>query len=383
MASKKPATWRATDVDVTTVERAIPHLWAQMTGEEESRRAVRTAVLNLVVYTDSMDVAQHVAGQLDEMRGRRPSRVIILVSDRLCSECTVDAEVSVICHDRTQSGGALCSERLIVTAHGRAADHVASIVIPLLLPELPTYLLWPGQPPFRHRMFRRLLAMADQVVIDSSQFRSPGDGFADVSQLCAGEQGVNDFHWARLTPWREIIAQFFDSPSCLPYLSHVRSLRIEFGTGGNAASVTSGTLLLLGWMASHLGWTPETTLDGLATRDLTLAVLHGERLIPIDLRFSDRGEGAAGRLMAIELWAQPPGEPPARFSVERTDDLQHARVITAIQEGQEINRVVPLGLKTDVELLGDELDLAGHDRLYEVVVEMAGQLAGREAWVVA
>jgi len=156
---------------------------------------------------------------------------------------------------------------------------------------------------------------------------------------------------------------------------------------GLAQQISWGSLarnqaVLVAWVAEHLGWEPETTLDGLARGDLQLSVLQTERLIPIELQFRDHGPEAAGRLIAIELVSQPKGMPPARFTVGRTEnDLDNAHVCMEIHEGCTISRVVPLHLKTEVELLADELDLGGRDTLYEKVVDMAGRMAGREAWV--
>jgi hypothetical protein len=112
-----------------------------------------------------------------------------------------------------------------------------------------------------------------------------------------------------------------------------------------------------------------------------MAVLHGERLIPIEIHLRESVPEAAGRLLGLEMVSQPKGEPPARFVVQRSEDLQHAEIHMQIHGGCQIARVVPLAVKSDVELLADELELAGHDRLYEIVVDMASRLAGREVWV--
>jgi hypothetical protein len=52
-----------------------------------------------------------------------------------------------------------------------------------------------------------------------------------------------------------------------------------------------------------------------------------------------------------------------------------------VGDESEITRVVALDIKDDPILLADELAAAGHDRLFERVVEMAARIAGREVWV--
>lgn len=387
-ASKLPAAvshtlrWVGDDVDLTTVDHQINELRKDLSLELEDLSPVVTHVFNLVVYTDSSGLAEQVASDLASVSRRHPSRAIILIADRWQQESPIDAEVRLMCAAGTGGGPPLCFEQVFVTVQGRAADHLASVVVPLLMPEVPTYLWWPGQPLFGHRLFHRLLASADQLVIDSGQFRSPGDGLNDLARLCSGRYGVNDINWARLRPWREIVAQFFDAPQLTPYAYAIKSISIVFGEGeGDYGKSTAGLLLMLGWVASELGMEPETTLDTVATRDVTLSLLQGNSLIDIDVNFRDVGSEMGGRLMSIELGAQTKTGPEAVFVVRRSSDLLHAHVSMRVGTDSEIKRVVALDIKEDPVLLADELAAAGHDHLYERVVEMAARIAGREVWL--
>jgi glucose-6-phosphate dehydrogenase assembly protein OpcA len=374
--------WSGDDVDLTTVYHQINELRKDLSRQLDDVSPVVTHVFNLVVYTDSVDLAERVASDLASVSHRHPSRAIILIADRWHRESPIDAEVRLMCAAGTGGGPPLCFEQVFVKVQGRAADHLASVVVPLLMPEIPTYLWWPGQPLFGHRLFHRLLVSADQLVIDSGQFRSPGDGLNDLARLCSGRYGVNDINWARLKPWREIIAQFFDAPQLTPYAYGIKTISLVFGDGeGDYGQSTSGLLLLLGWVASELGMEPETTLDTVATRDVSLSLLQGHSLIDIDVNFRTLGAGSAGRLMSIEMHAEAKDAPEAVFVVRRSSDLLHAHVTMRVGTESEIKRVVALDIKEDPVLLADELAAAGHDYLYERVVEMAARIAGREVWL--
>jgi glucose-6-phosphate dehydrogenase assembly protein OpcA len=377
--ASSPTTWQGKDVEATALEKQLGQLWKQLAGAGGS--PVRTHVFNLVVYTTSREQALAVIVDLEALERYHPSRTIVLIADRAAADSTIDAELGVQCDSGFGSGRVACFERLLLTVRGRAADHLASIVAPLLLPELPTYLWWPGQPLFRHRNFNRLLSAADQLVIDSAQFESPGEAFADLSTMCSSRFGVNDFNWARLTPWREVIAQFFDAPTLTPYVHGIREIRAEFGADPDTAySGSAALLLILGWLASRLGWKPETTFDRANQRDVTLAVLQRDRLIPIALIFRDHGREAAGTLVRLEMDAEATDCPPASFQITRADDQQNVTVRTLIDGECRIQRVVPLGSSTAAELLADELQVTGKDVLYEEVVRAASLMAGREAW---
>src|SRR5579872_2334026 len=376
-----PETWRAANTDITTLERQLSNLWKKLAAQSPTSYPVRTHLFNLVAFAGDQASAQRIA-RLDEMCRHHASRAIILVSDRSHRNSSVDGEITVQCTSGGDGSSSLCYEVVQLTVHGRAADHLSSIVIPLLIPQIPTFVWWPGQPLFGHRLFHRMLSVADQLIVDSAQFESPGDGLASLRRLSQGALGINDFNWGRLAAWRDTVSQFFDNPAMLPYLSGVRGIPLEFGAGESKfRGVTAGALLLLGWMCARLNWRPETTLETLVTGDVTISVLQGERLIPIQLQFADHGTGAASRLMGIEIVSQLHDRPPARFRVRRSDRLQTVEVSAVIHGEPEISRVLPLSIPSEEALLAEELSYAGHDPLFESTLLEASRLAGREVFL--
>lgn len=385
MAGPTVLSWSGQDVDITTVERQFSALWKELAADEAGVCLVRTHVFNLVVHAASRAQADELVQRLSRLQERQPSRTIVVCGERTERSTGIDVEVSVTCPPGSGDRPARCFERLTIRARGRAGDHLNSVVVPLLIPELRTYLWWPGQPPFGHRSFHTLLGLADQLVIDSAEFTSPGDGLANVARLASGRQGVNDFHWGRLASWREILMQFFDGPH-VRYARTVRRVNAEFGAGGGndaAQYATAGLLLLLGWAGHAFGWEPETALDGLLTDDVELSALQENRLIPVSVSFHDRGRRARGRMMRLELECGAPDTGIARFAVERSDDLATGKVSVAVPDEPAIERIVPLHVRSDVELLVDELELSGHDNLYEVSAELASRFAGRVLWAPA
>ena len=45
--------------------------------------------------------------------------------------------------------------------------------------------------------------------------------------LHAPNSAISDLNWGRITPWRELIAQFFDVTEYRPYLVNVNEIEIE------------------------------------------------------------------------------------------------------------------------------------------------------------
>lgn len=379
-----PISWDGTDVDTTTLESRLTELWKRLTAGSPHVHPVRTRIFNLVAFGQDETQTDGVCSCLDSLRHIHPSRTIVLQSDRLSPRSGVDASLTLSCERLSDTVPSCCHERIVLKVRGRAADHLAGVVSPLLLPALPTYLWWPGQPLFGHRVFHRLLAITHQLLVDSAQFETPGDGLADLANIATGRHGVNDINWARLTPWRDVIAQFFDGSELRAHARSIRTLRLELGEGqGDNTRATAGVLLMLGWLAAQLGWVPETTLDRPVSGDIGLAALDGERVIPVELVIRDHGPQAACRLMGITIEAQPSGGERATFRVERSRDLLHLSIATEVSGREAIRRVVPLNIDEDSDLVAQELEVVGKDRLYEAVVREASRMAGREVWTAA
>jgi hypothetical protein len=100
-----------------------------------------------------------------------------------------------------------------------------------------------------------LSEIADVFLIDSVQEPDPKGAVARAQELL--ENGyVVDLAWLRSAPWRERIASTFDPPIWRPALNDIDSVTIRH----HPESVESG-LLLVGWLASRLGWEPGALMS--------------------------------------------------------------------------------------------------------------------------
>jgi hypothetical protein len=87
-------------------------------------------------------------------------------------------------------------------------------------------------------------------LLDSVEAPDPAAAIARAEKLL--ETGyVVDLAWLRSMPWRERVAASFDPPAWRPGLERIEEVIVRH----RADSAISG-LLLMGWMASRLGWKP-------------------------------------------------------------------------------------------------------------------------------
>ena len=64
-----------------------------------------------------------------------------------------------------------CAETIYITAGGDTGRHLAAIVEPLLIHDLPVTVWWPGEARLESQQARDVLASADRLVVDGSAWR--------------------------------------------------------------------------------------------------------------------------------------------------------------------------------------------------------------------
>ncbi len=336
-------------VDVHAIEQELEEVrWklrpdGQMDEAAEHAAAeARASVLNLItVVTDERELAG-VEAVLDRLSTTNPSRTLILLAQEDRADDKLEARVSA--QTRTESGHRVTTEEVLIHAHGQVAEHLASLVTPLLIPDLPVMLWSPARPDFDSRLFNDLCELADRLVVDTDAGFERDDfpRLLEVARRDRARASIGDFNWARLIGWRHVAAQFFDMPGMLPRLGQMRGVAVSHGLDRSTAQAR----LLGGWVQSRLA---RAGID-----------------VPVELRPDDSHDYEVSRLL---LYTGGP-DGPARFGIAREAT---GRLSTEIRLGeQELGgRTVRLEPRPPEELLAIELTLPGHDVLYEEALAAA------------
>lgn len=244
-------------VGIAAIERELAQLWKHPESSETNRpEVIRACMSNLIVHCSSQDQANLVTEELDEIVRLHPSRVLLLVGEAGTGAGTIEAYVSAHCH-LAGDHGRVCSEHVTVHASGDAIPRLPSTARSLLIGDLPTSLWWASHeaPPLGGPLFDELEAMTDQVVYSSLSWTDPKQGTLATTrwarEAVSAHMRVADLAWRRLKPWRSLIGQSLD-PVALPgALDALDRVTIEHGSHSLPQAC-----LLVGWLASRLGWQP-------------------------------------------------------------------------------------------------------------------------------
>jgi glucose-6-phosphate dehydrogenase assembly protein OpcA len=368
--------WRAGawshEIDVAAIERELMRLLrspenVSQTGAPGTRSAVVSAVVNLVAYAADQTMVSRIVGTLAALVGHHPSRTIVaLPSAATDGGPDIDARVSVQCHALGTTGLHVCSEHIVLEAKQRALRRVPNVVLPLLLSDLLVVLWWPGEPLLRDPLLFDLLGPANRFVVDSTGFVHVERSLVMLDAL-RSRPGVMidlaDLNWGRLLPWRELVAQFWDMAAFRTHLSRLDRIEIDLGKPAGGRSNRPQALLLAGWLASRLGWTPLAMARQRDGYRLRAKRRGGE----VEFVIKIRPEETSG-IRAVRF-VRETGR-TARFELAVAQG-ESATATVQIGSGDPIVRMVRLEHLTEGELLAAELDLTTADFVFESSLAVA------------
>jgi glucose-6-phosphate dehydrogenase assembly protein OpcA len=269
--------WGAEGVRLADVEAALAQLRNEAASEEPSIRASVMTHLAWVPHGWREEARAALAG----MAERHPSRTILLFPEPNAGENRLDARAAVERWQVPGTGRTIVTEVIELTLRGERAKAPASIVEQLLISDLPVFLRWCGEPPWRSTELEQLVGVTDRLIVDSTEWDDLPHPYPRLTELfprCA----ASDIAWTRTSRWRAHLATLW------PAAGDVGTVRVT-GTAAQA-------WLLCGWLRSRLG-RPEIELEHEEAETLEAVALDGE---------------------AVPL---PPGDPPAPSDV-LSDELE-------------------------------------------------------------
>jgi hypothetical protein len=225
-------TWTGDDTSIAEIERELARL-REESVREGAQPNLRTSVMTHIAWVppEWRDAAENTLAGMAE---RHPSRTLLLLP-RPDESDGLDAEVAIRCFpvgDR-----AICGEVIELTLRGNRVEAPASIVLPLLISDLPVFCRWRGEPSWGSVPLAEIVALTDRLVVDSSEWRDVAKAYPRLQELF-GSVAVSDIAFSRTLPWRRRLADLW------PEIRGIERLRIE-GPRADAE-------LVAGWLRSRL-----------------------------------------------------------------------------------------------------------------------------------
>lgn len=188
-------------------------------------------VLTLLVAVDETGADEAIVAANDATR-QHPARIIVVVRGNGRGKRRLDAQIRV-------GGDAGASEIVVLRLYGALADHGDAVVTPLLLPDSPIVVWWPGEPP-ADVASSPLGMLAHRRITDAAPCANPCRQLKRRAQHYTS--GDTDLTWTRITRWRALLAATLDYPPFEPITSATVTAEPD----------CASAFLLAGWLAGAL-----------------------------------------------------------------------------------------------------------------------------------
>jgi glucose-6-phosphate dehydrogenase assembly protein OpcA len=374
--------WASRAKSIDGIAAELGRIWSSisLTAEgpdgEERRVAARSSVMNLVVIAGRGEIGERVAAIVDGLTGRHPSRTLIVTPADPDGPAWLDAQVQAHCILPSDNAPETCSEMVYLTCGGESGQHLAGVVAPLLIHDLPVTVWWPGEPHFEGRSARELLPVADRVLVDGSGWR--GDGLAGLAAMATlpGRFGVEiaDFALLRQARWREAIASTFDRPALLPYLTHIDRIDVHYAATDGVPRMANVVrpMYHVAWLASRLGMTVESSMRAGSEEWSGYGGLlrFGRRRVPVSLRPVE-STAPRGTTLIVQLHAT---RAKSQLWVEVTAYADGVVVQASLDREPMPERRFRAPRKREADLLAETIETAGRDAITGEVLAMAARL---------
>ena len=339
-----------TAVDVAQIERQLHELW-QLAAESEKdpaqRQITRACLFNFIVFCETDAESVHASEVISTLTSYHPCRAIVLVARPDVATAELSASISAHCHLAGTGRKQVCCEQIAIHASGAGVEHLSAAVLPLLESDLPTVIWWPGNFLKRIDLFRRLVAVADRVIYDTSAWTDPQSQLAALVRRITEHSRCTfiDLSWTRLGLWRRLAADFFDEPKCRTELARIRTVDIVHGRGPGAGL---RALLYGSWIAAQLNWT----------------VAEAREKIHLSAR-DDRDATSVG-ILSITIKTDD-----ATFSIQKNFGESTASATMDMSNPCGPARTRAFWPADDTSLLSQELDLVRRHTVYEKALAVA------------
>jgi hypothetical protein len=217
---------------VLEIERELADLRGSSTAPGQAPNQ-RTSVMTHLAWVPEgwEEAAERTLAGLAE---QHPSRTILLFP-RPENDDALDLDASV--QFFYVGGRATCAEVIRVRLCGARSRHPASVVVPLLVADLPVFCRWRGMPEF-DEVFDELVVVVDRLIVDSTEWPSDtlSQGYGELAKRF-DRTVVSDIAWQRTERWRRELA------AAWPF--EAREISVQ--------ATRAQALLLAGWLRSRLG----------------------------------------------------------------------------------------------------------------------------------
>lgn len=214
----------------------------------------KACLFNLIIYTHDARRAAYFKDVIRMVTSMFPCRIIFIWGDEKTKEPYL--KVSLANQEEASQGNINC-DQIFIEVGKEYLNRVPFIILPYIIADLPIYLLWGQDPTTESDILPRLQKYATRLIFDSEC--SENLQKFSLSMIEKAEKDpieITDMNWARISGWKEVLIQTFDTPERIEHLSSSKTIKIIYNNRSSDISLHPETqsIYLQSWLATQLKW---------------------------------------------------------------------------------------------------------------------------------
>ncbi len=241
-----------TSIAAADIESELTKLWEA----QREKNKIKACLFNLVLFSQDSRRTNYFRELIRSTIEKFPCRILFIEGDEVNSGDRLGIQVS---NQTILRGDSLIAcDQINVQASRNQYVRIPFLIIPHLIADLPLYLLWGQDPMSDHIILPKLLPLATRLIFDSECTQN----LQTFSQRLLSKLPemshleLMDMNWARLSGWRDAIANVFEPAYRLEHLFEVERVVLRYQSKPTEFFKNTQTqaLYLTAWLAAQLQW---------------------------------------------------------------------------------------------------------------------------------
>lgn len=315
-------------ININDIESQLKILW-----EDQRANQVRACLFNLIIYSQDLNLTNYLHQMVHTLIEKFPCRILFIDCKGPEVKNLLTANVSSAVF--TQGNMSIACDQINIEVSRDQLHRVPFAILPLMVSDLPVYLLWAQDPTIEKDILPHLQQYASRLIFHSDCAQNLPKFAANLLlMLDKTHLEIRDFNWAAFGGWRELLSVVFDTYDRIEDLRNTKKLTIHYNASKNALihHCEIQSIYLQAWLASQMKWQFESaSMDGnnhkfnYKSVEVTLIPFYTEQLNP-------------GTLQALEILTRGNN----LYQLERKSNEARALIHVTTQDICEIPYTLPL-----------------------------------------
>ena len=225
-----------------------------LSGFQKEPSKITAYLFNLIIYTREERRVVYLKEIVLSIVDKFPCRVIFIENHSDSSGDCLKASTTSL---NGKGNASISCEQINIHVSDSEIQKVPFVILPLLIPDLPIYLIWGQDPTVDNAILTSLQKYACRLIFDSESTENLQNFSTKILKIIASTRiEIIDTQWATLSGWREVLAQVFDNETKLQHLRHALRLQITYNSHINEIRhhPQVNAIFFQAWIADRLGW---------------------------------------------------------------------------------------------------------------------------------